>query len=218
MRRFQYSPHGISFGWVYCGSHNFSPAAWGRPLLKCPASVAPVLGTPMLISNYELGLLFVDPPPAHAYALDTIDDFSPEELAYVTARDESKYKSKGCELENGGTGAPLVQRMEGLDRFKLPFVVPPPKYKASDQPATGKALYGILLALRSECKSVEEAAELEDRLFGNADSESDESEPDEDIIPTTIGAEATGGFVGETAPANMEQQYAEALWSQIEQF
>lgn len=212
MRRFQYSPHGTSFGWVYCGSHNFSPAAWGRPLPKCPASVAPVLGTPLLISNYELGLLFVDPPPVHAYALD---DFSPEELAYVAVSDELK---KDCELENGEAGAPLVQRMAGLDRFKLPFVMPPPKYKASDQPATGKALYEILLALQSECKSVEEAAELEDRLVGNADEESDESEPDEDIIPTTIGAEASGGFVGETAPANMEQQYAEALWSQIDQF
>jgi hypothetical protein len=155
MPQFQYSPRGISFGWVYCGSHNLSPATWGRPLLKCPASVAPVLGTPMLISNYEFGLLFVDPPPAHAYALDTIDDFSPEELAYATARDESK----GCELENVGTGALLVQRMEGLDRFKLPFVMPPPKYKASDQPATGKMLYEILVAVRSECKSVEEAAE-----------------------------------------------------------
>ncbi|KAL8141055.1 hypothetical protein V2J09_007076 [Rumex salicifolius] len=45
-----------SFGWVYSGSHNFSAAAWGR-LIGLPSN-------PRLhVCNYELGMLFLYPPP-----------------------------------------------------------------------------------------------------------------------------------------------------------
>lgn len=67
-RRFQFSSNAPSFGWIYCGSHNFSPAAWGRPLFKPSASKAAtsagsVLGSTLRICNYEIGIVFVVPPP-----------------------------------------------------------------------------------------------------------------------------------------------------------
>lgn len=67
-RRFQCSYDAPSFGWVYCGSHNFSPAAWGRPLFKtsdgkAATNAGSVLGSTLHICNYEIGLVFVVPPP-----------------------------------------------------------------------------------------------------------------------------------------------------------
>ncbi|KAF5184500.1 forkhead-associated domain-containing protein / FHA domain-containing protein [Thalictrum thalictroides] len=56
-RRFQSKTDGSSFGWVYCGSHNFSPAAWGRP-----TSASASLGSKLHICNYELGIVFIVPP------------------------------------------------------------------------------------------------------------------------------------------------------------
>ncbi|KAH9311861.1 hypothetical protein KI387_026896, partial [Taxus chinensis] len=67
-RRFQYSSSMPSFGWIYCGSHNFSPAAWGRPMFKptdskAATSAGLVLGSTLHICNYEIGLIFIVPPP-----------------------------------------------------------------------------------------------------------------------------------------------------------
>lgn len=67
-RRFRYFSNAPSFGWIYCGSHNFSPAAWGRPLFKpseskAATSAGPVLGSSLRICNYEIGLVFIVPPP-----------------------------------------------------------------------------------------------------------------------------------------------------------
>ncbi|KAK2976624.1 hypothetical protein RJ640_021426 [Escallonia rubra] len=68
-RRFQSKADSSSFGWVYCGSHNFSAAAWGRPLsnslgIKSCRVVRnnPVLGSRLHILNYELGIIFIVPP------------------------------------------------------------------------------------------------------------------------------------------------------------
>ncbi|XP_010250425.1 PREDICTED: uncharacterized protein LOC104592681 isoform X2 [Nelumbo nucifera] len=68
-RRFQRTTDGASFGWVYCGSHNFSPAAWGRPMcntsgLKADeaAGATCALGSKLHICNYELGIIFIIPP------------------------------------------------------------------------------------------------------------------------------------------------------------
>lgn len=55
-RRFESKFDGSSFGWVYSGSHNFSAAAWGRPI-SSPS------GTRLHVCNYELGIVFVFPPP-----------------------------------------------------------------------------------------------------------------------------------------------------------
>lgn len=67
-RRFRYFSNAPSFGWIYCGSHNFSPAAWGRPLFKpseskAATSAGSVLGSTLRICNYEIGLVFIVPPP-----------------------------------------------------------------------------------------------------------------------------------------------------------
>ncbi|KAL2554847.1 forkhead-associated domain-containing protein/FHA domain-containing protein [Forsythia ovata] len=69
-RRFRSKTDASSFGWVYCGSHNFSAAAWGRPISNSLDRQAngnsrnnPVLGSRLHISNYELGIIFIVPPP-----------------------------------------------------------------------------------------------------------------------------------------------------------
>ncbi|KAJ4762189.1 forkhead-associated domain-containing protein / FHA domain-containing protein [Rhynchospora pubera] len=56
-RRFQSRADGNSFGWIYCGSHNFSPAAWGQTLHPSPSPLGPKLH----ICNYELGIVFLYP-------------------------------------------------------------------------------------------------------------------------------------------------------------
>ncbi|CAI7859728.1 unnamed protein product [Closterium sp. NIES-53] len=65
-----YSTQTPTTGWVYSGSHNFSPAAWGRPVrkrhLSCdPAAaedlgVAAVLGDCLHVLNFELGVVLVE--------------------------------------------------------------------------------------------------------------------------------------------------------------
>ena len=50
-------------GWLYMGSHNFSPAAWGKPLRSDQVSTG--ANTQHLwIANYELGVLRIEPPGA----------------------------------------------------------------------------------------------------------------------------------------------------------
>ncbi|CAI9113790.1 OLC1v1014469C4 [Oldenlandia corymbosa var. corymbosa] len=68
-RRFQSKRNGTSFGWVYCGSHNFSAAAWGSPLpqkvdgKKTTTNMSSsILGSRLHICNYELGIIFTVPP------------------------------------------------------------------------------------------------------------------------------------------------------------
>lgn len=68
-RRFQSRRGGHSFGWTYCGSHNFSPAAWGQPLRPPPkanpteVTRAASSGPRLHICNYELGIILIVPPP-----------------------------------------------------------------------------------------------------------------------------------------------------------
>ncbi|XP_042501637.1 uncharacterized protein LOC122079325 isoform X4 [Macadamia integrifolia] len=78
-RRFMSKTDSSSFGWVYCGSHNFSPAAWGRPLSysSCPKADGAV-GTnsaqhsKLHLCNYELGIIFTIPPSDRSMNLDDI--------------------------------------------------------------------------------------------------------------------------------------------------
>ncbi|GAA0156420.1 phosphodiesterase [Lithospermum erythrorhizon] len=84
-RRFQ-SNNESPFGWVYCGSHNFSAAAWGRPISSSVDKPAardkkkPVLGLRLHISNYELGIVFVVHPSnteANPHQMDmNLDDIT----------------------------------------------------------------------------------------------------------------------------------------------
>ncbi|XP_011623559.1 LOW QUALITY PROTEIN: uncharacterized protein LOC18434585 [Amborella trichopoda] len=67
-RRFWCKSNATSFGWIYCGSHNFSPAAWGRPLKNSSGSkqgptTSSILGSRLHICNYELGVILIVPPP-----------------------------------------------------------------------------------------------------------------------------------------------------------
>ncbi|PWA56230.1 forkhead-associated domain-containing protein / FHA domain-containing protein [Artemisia annua] len=78
-RRFQSRTNSSSFGWVYCGSHNFSAAAWGRPLHNSLNSQAngvarskSVLGSRLHICNYEFGIVFIVPPSERTYYNDNI--------------------------------------------------------------------------------------------------------------------------------------------------
>ncbi|KAM4106375.1 hypothetical protein ACJW30_04G058400 [Castanea mollissima] len=67
-RRFQSKMDAPSSGWVYCGSHNFSAAAWGRPISNSGSQanrlekVNSSLGLRLHICNYELGIIFIFPP------------------------------------------------------------------------------------------------------------------------------------------------------------
>ncbi|XP_020111151.1 uncharacterized protein LOC109726127 [Ananas comosus] len=68
-RRFKSKLGTHSFGWTYCGSHNFSPAAWGQSVF--PSSESNAIGAaantaaaePKLhICNYELGIILIAHP------------------------------------------------------------------------------------------------------------------------------------------------------------
>lgn len=68
-RRFQSKMNSSSFGWVYCGSHNFSAAAWGRPIsnpfgtrITGTDKANSCLNQRLHVCNYELGIIFIFPP------------------------------------------------------------------------------------------------------------------------------------------------------------
>ncbi|EOY22698.1 Forkhead-associated domain-containing protein / FHA domain-containing protein, putative isoform 2, partial [Theobroma cacao] len=68
-RRFWSKTGSSSFGWVYCGSHNFSAAAWGRPIsgsvgIKASGldKTKSLITSRLHICNYELGIIFLFPP------------------------------------------------------------------------------------------------------------------------------------------------------------
>ncbi|KFK25125.1 hypothetical protein AALP_AA8G069400 [Arabis alpina] len=72
-----------SFGWVYCGSHNFSAAAWGQTISRSSRSNqdqshnAIRTVNKLRVCNYELGIVFVFPPPheeTESYDGSKIDD------------------------------------------------------------------------------------------------------------------------------------------------
>ncbi|MCD7458479.1 hypothetical protein HAX54_038354 [Datura stramonium] len=129
-RRFQLRKDASSFGWVYCGSHNFSEAAWGRPVsglldkkINGNKSYSN-LGSRLHISNYELGILFITPPP-----------------------DAEGKKNQRT----------------NLDDIVLPFVMPAPKYRPADKPATPQEMREALMeqmeCRRDVCEAAKEADE-----------------------------------------------------------
>ncbi|XP_010683464.2 uncharacterized protein LOC104898139 isoform X2 [Beta vulgaris subsp. vulgaris] len=67
-RRFKNKIDGSSFGWIYCGSHNLSAAAWGRPIssksgIRSGTNEDHSSNLRLHVCNYELGIIFVCPPP-----------------------------------------------------------------------------------------------------------------------------------------------------------
>ncbi|KAI4343525.1 hypothetical protein L6164_010864 [Bauhinia variegata] len=68
-RRFSSGRDARSTGWVYCGSHNFSAAAWGRQISNPygkkadgPRKGSACLDSGLHICNYEIGIVFTFPP------------------------------------------------------------------------------------------------------------------------------------------------------------
>ncbi|CAN6470465.1 unnamed protein product [Victoria cruziana] len=160
-----------SFGWTYCGSHNFSAAAWGHPLTNSPASVSvttgsSVLGSRLHISNYELGLVLVVPPP-QTHKEDT-------------------------------------EKNLDFDNIILPFVVPAPKYKVDDRPAT-------MQAMREAC-----SIELNKQMTLIVSEE--EGLMNEDVIDEDeVIIESSEVIIESSSEEKVEEKlYAERLWSQLD--
>lgn len=68
-RRFRSGTNASTFGWIYCGSHNFSAAAWGRTISNSSGRKVDEegkskssLGPRLHVCNYELGIVFIFPP------------------------------------------------------------------------------------------------------------------------------------------------------------
>lgn len=164
-RRFVSKNDGSSFGWVYCGSHNFSAAAWGRPLSNGNAGNNSVLGSRLHISNYELGIVFIVPPP------DAVKE-----------------------------------NIENLDDIVMPFIVPPPKYRPIDKPATAQAIREALVELSEQGKEINEAAAL--TIDSDCVEEGVTVEEDEEEV-----AENLQYVVPEKED---EKAYADELWIQVD--
>lgn len=164
-RRFQSkAADSSSFGWVYCGSHNFSPAAWGRPISNPFATKAngeargkSVMQRPthLHICNYELGIIFIVPP---------------------------------SDNEKGAS----------LDDIVLPFVVPAPKYKPRDRPATAQAMSEALAELSEEQEAVVAGKDVEEEI---------PYEEEEAAEAATCVADQDN---------EEEKAYADTLWSQVD--
>ncbi|KAL5564734.1 hypothetical protein UlMin_027898 [Ulmus minor] len=162
-RRFQTRADGSSFGWVYCGSHNFSAAAWGRTISNSyakkgdePGRTNSPSGLRLHVCNYELGIIFMFPP--------------------TEAEDNSACESR-----------------KNLDAIILPFVVPAPKYRPRDRPATRRAMWEALSELtEQEKESIVEVDEVSD----------DDESPEE------------SNFIAEEKED--EKAYAQMLWNQID--
>ncbi|KAL0415483.1 UNVERIFIED_CONTAM: hypothetical protein Slati_3380200 [Sesamum latifolium] len=167
-RRFE-SKDGSSFGWVYCGSHNFSAAAWGRPMsdrqLNGNVRNTSVLGSRLHISNYELGIIFIVPPP------ETVDH--------------------------------VKQDTQNLDDIVLPFVMPPPKYRPRDQPATAPAIREALAELSEQEREINEAV----LALSGGSMEEEITEEEEEAIETAQ-------YVAQEKED--EKAYADKLWSQVD--
>ncbi|CAK9186870.1 unnamed protein product [Ilex paraguariensis] len=172
-RRFQSKTDASSFGWAYCGSHNFSAAAWGRPLsdsLETKANGAvrlnSVLGSRLHICNYELGIVFIVPPSDR----------------------------KGCPKPKN----------TNLDDIVLPFVMPAPKYRPTDRPATAQAMREAVAELtKQEMEKYLTAADAGELM------EDEITEEEEEVLETT-------NYVVEEKEE--DKAYAETLWSQVDSY
>ncbi|KAK9117770.1 hypothetical protein Sjap_016717 [Stephania japonica] len=165
-RRFQSKTgESSSFGWVYCGSHNFSPAAWGYPITAVSKTDGnaefSLLGPRLRVCNYELGIIFIVPPP------DKLVD---------------------------------AKRRSNLDDIVLPYVVPSPKYRSIDRPATAQAMRGAFAELSKSDRELNQGKESAG-----------------EVMDAEIAEEEEVVDVAEYVPEEKEEDkaYAEVIWSQI---
>ncbi|OIT27261.1 PREDICTED: uncharacterized protein LOC109214181 [Nicotiana attenuata] len=168
-RRFQSKKDASPFGWVYCGSHNFSEAAWGRPVSglhdkKINGNTTySSLGSRLHVSNYELGILFITPPP-----------------------------DAQCKTD----------QKTNLDDIVLPFIVPAPKYRPADKPATAQEMREALFEQTERGREVNEETK-----------EADEWIQEEIPVEEEEVIEAIDYVVKERED---DKAYAEKLWNQVD--
>jgi hypothetical protein len=93
----------------------------------------------------------------------------------------------------------VSERMHGIDDIVLPFVVPPPRYKQSDRPATQ-------LAMR---EAMTEACVLQSNGPVDLSQETDEDIPDEEDEDMVELSDCSQEEKEE------EKIYAETLWGQV---
>ncbi|GBG82775.1 hypothetical protein CBR_g36305 [Chara braunii] len=285
-RRFQTSPCSQAFGWMYCGSHNFSPAAWGRPVGTGPLSspggwygplsaAGSIMGPVGLhIHNYEFGIIFIEPPPTHSVKWLGLKGGSvshrtrcqragwrmvggrkyriqpnrmelkirkcPEYAAAAAAADDDDdddddvLHNDGSREDNRNSTMLAGCKDTGLDRFVVPFRIPPPPYTSEDEPATQKKLRMAVIAEREEamlrmvttCANPSDAAKPGVAFAGDLISSDDESpsemceEPDEEELL----AEGGGRAVHSEEDVRVEMmaltqkeddEYAATLWTQL---
>lgn len=91
----------------------------------------------------------------------------------------------------------------GLDKFVLPFCAPAPKYEDVDQPATKRAMYNII------------AESLKSKL---PLTKSDDSEIERASSDTHDGEDESQLCLESAANSQMEEEYEELLWNQIDAF
>ncbi|EFJ23310.1 hypothetical protein SELMODRAFT_415650 [Selaginella moellendorffii] len=149
-RRFKSPTSSQAFGWIYTGSHNFSPAAWGKYINKAARNddeYQPPC-TRLHICNYELGIIFIDPPPTYQ--------------------------------DDGDSNTTKQQNHGGIHSFTLPFRVPAPKYSSLDRPATGSAIFQLVQQLGEGQRSVlNEAGEHEGVSLSDVEIDTQEPEEDD---------------------------------------
>ncbi|CAN0915962.1 hypothetical protein LINGRAHAP2_LOCUS29436 [Linum grandiflorum] len=141
-----------SVGWVYCGSHNFSAAAWGRTISNSSSAK-------LHVCNYELGIIFMFPP---------------------SERDDH---CKGR-----------------LDDVILPFATPAPKYRATDRPATARAMREAAAEEARQVSEEELMEEIEEEEEEVGDEEEENVEVRRDVLEEK----------------EEEKAYAEMLWIQVD--
>lgn len=125
------------------------------------------LGSRLHISNYELGIIFIVPPP----------------------------DSVGSMKENN----------ENLDDIVLPFVVPPPKYRPTDKPATAQAMREALAEVSEQEKEINEAAAS--AVDGDWMEDGVTEQEEEEVVEPPQGV---------TREKEDEKEYADKLWSQVD--
>eukprot|EP00850_Spirogloea_muscicola_P001609 SM000006S19374 [mRNA] locus=s6:385360:389566:+ [translate_table: standard] len=188
-------------GWVYCGSHNLSPAAWGRPVPKAPHSQSfdagperVALGSCLHIHNYEAGIVLTEPPPP----LPT--DIGNQCHAKV------------------GHGHLCSSSSRGLDQIALPFQVPAPQYKPGARPASWPAVRRAIAGQIAMMKAKQATLCSTKAVHHDAASLMQPEEPEElegssEVDNGDESMQATAAAATTAEVALDEDGYAEQLWT-----
>eukprot|EP00850_Spirogloea_muscicola_P005027 SM000022S07241 [mRNA] locus=s22:779760:783977:- [translate_table: standard] len=203
LRRFRGSAAGQpASGWVYCGSHNLSPAAWGRPVPKAPQSQSfnagperVALGSCLHIYNYEAGIVLIEPPAP--LPIDT----------------------GGQRCAQVGHGHLCSSSSRGLDRIVLPFQVPAPQYQPGARPASWPAVRRAI-ANQIAMMKARDAELCSQKAVHNDAASLAEPEELEGSSEVDDGGESIQVTVATAATVEVsldEDGYAERLWTSVQE-